>query len=134
MKDNIAKALTGIRSLVRSSTNGPKQREDRNGWKRCPIPGIINKRRRERPEGKGIGSNGDQTQTVYPGIQVKSRAGKPATGDDLGRSAHEVRRVDLADPSLEARISSEGSQSLRRQTQSQKDRTSKRLCSWGIAR
>src|SRR5712692_200596 len=34
----------------------------------CPIPGIINKRRREETEVKGIGSNGDQTQAVHTGV------------------------------------------------------------------
>ena len=75
----------------------------------CPIPGIINKRRREETEVKGIGSNGEHTQAVHTRVQVKSRAGKPTTRDDLRRSAHEVWRVHLDDPPLEAGISSEGS-------------------------
>jgi transposase len=48
----------------------------------CPIPGIMNKRTREETEMKGIGSNGEHTQAVHSGVQVKGRARKPATRDD----------------------------------------------------
>ena len=45
----------------------------------CPIPGIMNRGTREGTEVKGIGTHGEETQAVHSGVQVKSRAGKPAT-------------------------------------------------------
>ena len=74
----------------------------------CPIPGIMNRGTRERTEVKGIGTHGEETQAVHTGVQVKSRAGKPATRDDHRRSAHEVRRLHVDDPSLATGISSQG--------------------------
>jgi hypothetical protein len=42
----------------------------------------MNRGTREGTEVKGIGTHGEETQAVHSGVQVKSRAGKPATRDD----------------------------------------------------
>jgi len=54
MKDNIAKALTGIRSLVRSSTNVPKQHDDRNSRKKIS---NVPDQREDRNGRKGINAS-----------------------------------------------------------------------------
>jgi ATP-dependent DNA helicase RecQ len=53
----------------------------------CPIPGIMNKRRREEAQKKGIGIDGEQTEAAHARVQAESGAGKHATRYDLGRGA-----------------------------------------------
>lgn len=98
MKDNIAKALTGIRSLVRSSTNVPKQHDDRNSRKKIS---NVPDQREDRNGRKKRGIDNANVPTTKDSEQRDDRNGRKGINasdkrDDRG-SREIVKRSTVPD-------------------------------------
>ncbi len=90
MKDNIAKALTGIRSLVRSSTNVPKQHDDRNSRKKIS---NVPDQREDRNGRKKRGIDNANVPTTKDSEQREDRNGRKGSNASDKRDDRSSREI-----------------------------------------